>query len=514
MSTCICNDDGKWSCTFCTFLNKSGCQSCELCGNPRTTQNDTDFWVFTNENGTVVRCNKDVSKTCDLLTIGQSTYYIIDNFTYLAKKVSQNKIEQTNTTTNKIRYLTKNSNIIGNVSATNVSSASSNSNMIINGKNKQKHGHVRKNKNKKNKEYKYIWKLIKTHYICKCGIKLKKMQAGKIYSCPFDAADLMILGFRGYDPQSILNKSKRVSCNICGKSCGASEYVYHCPMNKNINHKGGYDLCSYCAIPIGCSETNKTFDDLNIGQTIEYNGCTINKRAFNNITATDKRTHAKYIYQSQKRLKKSNDENETKTMDIIDDNNNINIDKIENGIKRINIAINHSFSIDYVSKRFYETMNCNRWKIIAIEKLACDDSIFNTILNKKQKKTTKLLFHGTNESTLIKIIKNGFNRDFNKRSAYGKGVYFARDAKYSASYCVGYDSNGGMKSMLACNVIIGEYCVGNSNNNDNNNGNKQYKSDGITEYDTMVDKLENPSIYVITRDFHAIPLFLIKFKQI
>merc|ERR1712226_546153 len=42
------------------------------------------------------------------------------------------------------------------------------------------------------------------------------------------------------------------------------------------------------------------------------------------------------------------------------------------------------------------------------------------------------LFHGTDELTVPKIIEMGFNRSFcgKNATAFGKGVYFARDASY------------------------------------------------------------------------------------
>ena len=46
-----------------------------------------------------------------------------------------------------------------------------------------------------------------------------------------------------------------------------------------------------------------------------------------------------------------------------------------------------------------------------------------------------IAFHGTDEDTAKKIMQQGFNRNFSGLNAtyYGKGVYFARDASYSAS---------------------------------------------------------------------------------
>ena len=43
------------------------------------------------------------------------------------------------------------------------------------------------------------------------------------------------------------------------------------------------------------------------------------------------------------------------------------------------------------------------------------------------------LFHGTDEATVPKITQQGFNRSFcgKNATAFGKGVYFARDSAYS-----------------------------------------------------------------------------------
>ena len=47
----------------------------------------------------------------------------------------------------------------------------------------------------------------------------------------------------------------------------------------------------------------------------------------------------------------------------------------------------------------------------------------------------KWLFHGTDETTVSKIASKGFDRSFCGKDAvaYGKGVYFATQASYSAS---------------------------------------------------------------------------------
>jgi len=104
------------------------------------------------------------------------------------------------------------------------------------------------------------------------------------------------------------------------------------------------------------------------------------------------------------------------------------------------------------------------------------------------------------------IINNGFNRDFNKVSLYGKGVYFAGDASMSRSYCD--TSNNGESFMFVCRVIVGDYCIGNQQMLA-----PPMKPDGKSQYDCLVNALVNPTIFVITRDYHAIPAFLIVFNN-
>jgi len=74
----------------------------------------------------------------------------------------------------------------------------------------------------------------------------------------------------------------------------------------------------------------------------------------------------------------------------------------------------------------------------------------------------KWLFHGSNREVMEKILQQGFNRSFCGKNAtvYGKGVYFARDASYSAYPTYAVPDNKGNQYMMACRVVVGEYCLG------------------------------------------------------
>jgi Poly(ADP-ribose) polymerase catalytic domain len=74
----------------------------------------------------------------------------------------------------------------------------------------------------------------------------------------------------------------------------------------------------------------------------------------------------------------------------------------------------------------------------------------------------KWLFHGTTKEVMDKILQQGFNRSFcgKNATAYGKGVYFARDASYSADTTYSVPDSQGKQYVMACRVVVGEYCKG------------------------------------------------------
>jgi poly [ADP-ribose] polymerase 10/14/15 len=122
----------------------------------------------------------------------------------------------------------------------------------------------------------------------------------------------------------------------------------------------------------------------------------------------------------------------------------------------------------------------------------------------------KETFHGTRASSVPVILDQGFIREYNTVSAYGRGTYFARDASYSADdrYTPPDPQNGGLKSMFIVRILVGEPCVGRSGMQK-----PSPKQDG-TLHESMVDNVANPSIFVLSSgsDDHAYPEFLVRFK--
>ncbi|CAH2286319.1 mono-ADP-ribosyltransferase PARP10 isoform X1 [Pelobates cultripes] len=122
----------------------------------------------------------------------------------------------------------------------------------------------------------------------------------------------------------------------------------------------------------------------------------------------------------------------------------------------------------------------------------------------------RILYHGTTETSALEICHHGFNRSFSGKNAtlYGKGVYFAARSVLSTWDKYSPPSEEGKKFVLVAEVLTGEFTLG--------------KPDMITppilpettggvprRYDSLVDSLKEPSIFVIFNDTQANPKYLI-----
>ena len=91
--------------------------------------------------------------------------------------------------------------------------------------------------------------------------------------------------------------------------------------------------------------------------------------------------------------------------------------------------------------------------------------------------------------------------------------YFARDAAYSAYPLYSVPDKRGYQYIMACRVVVGEYCPGVKDAltpefRDTKTNSLYDSTVGLLTDDTMA----NPSIYVTYHDAQAYPEYLIKFK--
>lgn len=92
-------------------------------------------------------------------------------------------------------------------------------------------------------------------------------------------------------------------------------------------------------------------------------------------------------------------------------------------------------------------------------------------------------------------------------TAYGDGVYFARDASYSVRDTYSVPDSNGNKRMYLCKVLTGEYTIGGYGMRT-----PPLKSKPHIVYDCVVDDTSNPAMYIIFHDAQAYPEYMIMFK--
>ncbi|XP_048113232.1 protein mono-ADP-ribosyltransferase PARP12-like [Alosa alosa] len=119
----------------------------------------------------------------------------------------------------------------------------------------------------------------------------------------------------------------------------------------------------------------------------------------------------------------------------------------------------------------------------------------------------RLLFHGTDPSLLEAICDQNFDWRMCgvHGTAYGKGSYFARDAAYSHNYCKPTSS---INTMFVARVLVGEFSRGSSSY-----VRPPAKGTGKHLYDSCVDNISNPAIFVIFEKYQIYPEFVIEYQS-
>ncbi|XP_028392341.1 LOW QUALITY PROTEIN: protein mono-ADP-ribosyltransferase PARP14-like [Dendronephthya gigantea] len=133
--------------------------------------------------------------------------------------------------------------------------------------------------------------------------------------------------------------------------------------------------------------------------------------------------------------------------------------------------------------------------------------IMKESLDQKGGSNEKFLFHGTAGDKLSEINAKGLNRSFAGNIngvAFGRGVYFARDAQMSAGYAPQHASTG-QRYMYYTRAAVGQYAVGNSSMV------VPPKKSGNDSYDSVVNNVTTPTIFVLFYDNQYYPEYLITF---
>ncbi|XP_039465741.1 protein mono-ADP-ribosyltransferase PARP14-like [Oreochromis aureus] len=123
----------------------------------------------------------------------------------------------------------------------------------------------------------------------------------------------------------------------------------------------------------------------------------------------------------------------------------------------------------------------------------------------------KLLYHGTTRENCHSIMTTGFNRSFagQNATAYGHGTYFAVNASYSAQSTYSKPAADGSRLMFVARVLTGVFTQGKGSMKVLPLRNNQQPHN---RFDSAVDKMDNPSMYIVFHDNQAYPDYLITFK--
>ncbi|KAA0722939.1 TCDD-inducible poly [ADP-ribose] polymerase [Triplophysa tibetana] len=115
----------------------------------------------------------------------------------------------------------------------------------------------------------------------------------------------------------------------------------------------------------------------------------------------------------------------------------------------------------------------------------------------------KILYHGTTEEASKAIMDTNFNRRYAGQNAtvYGVGTYFAVSASYSANPLYSIPKSDGTQLMFVARVLTGRYTQGQGTMKAPPNN-----------FDSVVDKTQDPTIFVVFHDCQAYPDYLITFK--
>lgn len=121
---------------------------------------------------------------------------------------------------------------------------------------------------------------------------------------------------------------------------------------------------------------------------------------------------------------------------------------------------------------------------------------------------TRWLFHGSNAiDSIIADPLNGFKITLSKSSMWGMGIYLARDAQYPDDHgFFGEPRPDGTKDMLLCLAVTGISALG-----DESFAIMPYRPQSQHRYNSFVDTLSNPEIFVVSSPGAVVPAYVITY---
>ncbi|XP_046547810.1 protein mono-ADP-ribosyltransferase PARP15-like [Haliotis rubra] len=124
----------------------------------------------------------------------------------------------------------------------------------------------------------------------------------------------------------------------------------------------------------------------------------------------------------------------------------------------------------------------------------------------------RMLWHGTSDHNTARINLSGFSRSSSGNTAtqHGEGCYFAVKSSYSVNPLYSPPDKRGWKRVYQCRVLTGKFTLGRPRMKDT-----PFRGPEKTvKYDSAVDDVKKPSLFVVFNDTQAYPEYLITFRLI
>ena len=123
----------------------------------------------------------------------------------------------------------------------------------------------------------------------------------------------------------------------------------------------------------------------------------------------------------------------------------------------------------------------------------------------------KLLFHGADWQNLRSVYEENIDwraQDEDRVAAFGQGAYFTTEANLGNTYCK--QDPEGVRYMFLAEVLVGSSAKGEPSMK-----RPPQKSDAASNerYDSCVDNMDRPSIYVLFDSDQYYPTYMIQYKM-
>ncbi|XP_066540860.1 protein mono-ADP-ribosyltransferase PARP12-like [Hoplias malabaricus] len=176
----------------------------------------------------------------------------------------------------------------------------------------------------------------------------------------------------------------------------------------------------------------------------------------------------------------------------------INLSNTAPEYKRVSLLFKHTMPTSTIHN-IRRVQNPSLWKVFQWQKQQMKER------NGGSEVDERYLFHGTDQSLIEAICEHNFDWRVCgvHGTLYGKGSYFARDAKYSDRYA---KSRGNSKTIFVALVLVGEFIKGNSSY-----VRPPQKKSKKAFYDSCVDNEANPAIFVVFEKYQIYPEYIIDY---